>query len=122
MIRYLIIHHEAPPVVTNLPRFKIVDDYHRQRFNMKSELGYWCGYQYFIEKDGITIQARNDVEEGAHTIGHNKDSIGICLAGNFDIELPTEAQKDALKSLLVAKMKQYNIPLENILPHRYFTG
>ena len=120
--KYLIVHHEAPPVITNAPRFQVVNEYHRQKFGMKSSLGYWVGYQYFIEKNGLLFQARADNEEGAHTIGHNKDSIGICLAGNFDLELPTEAQKQTLKNFLKRKMQEYNIPLQNVVPHRLFAN
>ena len=35
---------------------------------MKSHFGFWCGYGYYIEKDGKLYQARYDDEEGAHTI------------------------------------------------------
>jgi hypothetical protein len=50
----------------------------------------------------------------------NKQSIGICLAGNFDVTMPTERQKLALQELLHMKMTQWSIPIKNIVPHRYF--
>lgn len=93
---------------------------HKARFNMKSSLGYYVGYTYFIDKKGVVTQTRKDGEEGAHTIGHNKDSIGICLAGNFDATLPTQAQINSLKHLMAEKVALYNIPLDNIVPHRKF--
>ena len=120
--QWLIIHHEAPPVVTNKPRFNIVNEYHKERFNMLSELGWYTGYHIFIEKDGTVIGARKDSEEGAHTIGKNSSSIGICLAGNFSVEMPTEAQKIELKKIIQDKMLMYNIPLANVVPHRKFAN
>lgn len=123
--QYLIVHHtggtDANPLQDS-SNFTFIqcDDLHKERFNMMSSMGYWCGYQYYIEKDGTLYQARKDDEEGAHTKGYNSVSIGICLAGNFDATLPTEAQKKTLKALLEKKMKEWAIPKENIVPHRRF--
>lgn len=93
---------------------------HKARFNFLSLLGWYVGYQYVIEKDGKLTQCRRDDEEGAHTIGHNKDSIGIMLCGNFDATYPSERQKSALQTLLKEKMAQWSIPKEEIYPHRKF--
>ena len=116
----IIVHHEAPAVLSNFLRFALVNEYHKERFNAKSSLGFYCGYQYFIEKSGYVIQARLDTDEGAHTIGHNLSSIGICLAGNFDLEMPTEAQKTALRTLLRDLTLKYYILPSEIVPHRKF--
>lgn len=122
---YIIVHHtggtDANPMQDSSNfTFKQCDELHKKNFNFKSSLGYYCGYQYYIEKDGKLYQARKDDEEGAHTIGQNKNSIGVCLAGNFDATDPTEAQKTVLKQLLTDKMTQWNIPVINIVPHRKF--
>ena len=114
MIKYIVIHHEAPPVIVQGDRFKIVDDYHKS-------LGWdGIGYNWFIEKSGALKQGRKENTTGAHTIGHNSDSIGICLAGNFDLEMPTPIQVETLKKLVKDKMKEYSVSLENVVPHRYF--
>ena len=122
---WLIIHHSGG--TDNFPmqdssNYTVAEcnQDHKVRFDMKSSLGYYVGYQYIIEKNGKITQCRVDNEEGAHTIGHNKDSIGIMLCGNFDATLPTEAQKNALRSLLITKMTQWSIPVTNIVPHRKF--
>lgn len=121
----LIIHHcggtDLDPLAdTSNQSFEIVNEYHREKWNFKSTLGYYLGYQYFIDKYGKVTQARLDTETGAHTIGQNDGSIGIVLAGNFDLTFPTKEQVDALRTLLVQKTAQYGIPPENILPHRHF--
>ena len=113
-LKWIIIHHEAPPQVVNGDRFDIVDKYHKS-------LGWkGIGYGYFIEKSGVVKQGRKDNESQAHTKAHNEDSIGVCLAGNFDLELPTDNQIKSLLSLVKEKMAQYAIPIENVVPHRYF--
>jgi len=58
------------------------------------------GYHWFIEKDGSLKVGRWDGLEGAHTIGHNRNSVGIVLAGNFEEQEPTKAQLVALDKLL----------------------
>jgi N-acetylmuramoyl-L-alanine amidase len=122
---YLIVHHSGgtdqnPLQDSSNYTVEMCDADHKVRFNMLSRLGHYCGYHYFIDKSGIITQTRMDDEEGAHTIGHNLESLGICLAGNFDATLPTDAQIKTLSKLLTDKVAKFNIPLGNIIPHRHF--
>ena len=41
------------------------------------------GYHAYISRTGDVLQARPIEIQGAHTKGHNADSIGVCLAGGF---------------------------------------
>ena len=122
---YLIVHHtggsDADPLNDSSNfTFKQCDALHKAKWNFRSSLGFYVGYHYYIEKDGTLYQARADTDEGAHTVGYNLKSIGICMAGNFDATMPTEPQKSTLKKLLLQKTAQYNIPAINVLPHRKF--
>ena len=124
-LKYIIIHHIGgtdlnPSFDTSNQSFEVVNEYHRQKWDFKSAFGFYLGYQYFIDKYGKVTQARRDDETGAHTIGQNNSSIGICLAGNFDVTLPTPEQVEALKVLVISLKDKYNIRLENIVPHRHF--
>lgn len=78
------------------------------------------GYNYVITKNGVVEKGRAENQEGAHTIGYNSKSIGICISGNFDVTYPTVEQENALKELLGALQTKYKIPIENIVPHRKF--
>ena len=118
--KYIIVHHEAPSIVSLGPRLLIVNDYHRQKGFPKSELKFYVGYHKFIEKNGEIITTRNDYEEGAHTKGYNLQSLGVCLAGNFDIELPTQSQIKSLRETLSNWRKEYKIKNKDIVPHRVF--
>jgi len=120
MPKNIIIHHTESLTSPTNRQFTTVNNLHRNLFGMKSSLGYWCGYHYFIEVNGDVIKAREDTDMGAHTMGRNKDSIGICLAGKFDTQMPTDEQIQALKTLLLEKMKQWSIPAKNIKLHRYW--
>jgi len=123
-MKYLIVHHtggtDADPMLdTSHHTFDIVNEYHRQKWDFKSRLNFYIAYHYFIEKDGRTIQGRMDAELGAHTKGYN-NSIGICLAGNFDATDPTKEQEKSLKELLARLVAKYTIEYKNIVPHRKF--
>lgn len=39
------------------------------------------GYHYVVDRDGAVAPGRPESRVGAHTLGHNKDSIGVCLIG-----------------------------------------
>lgn len=63
------------------------------------------GYHYLIYIDGSIHEGRNVNISGAHTIGHNTNSIGVCYVGGLDSQgkvkdTRTEAQKSSLLKLL----------------------
>lgn len=121
----IIIHHtggtDANPLADS-SGFTVAqcNDLHKKLFNMKSSLGSYVGYHYYIEKDGKTTQCRADSDEGAHTKGQNTSSLSVCLAGNFDLTTPTPAQIEAAALLVNKLAKMYNIT--EIVPHRKYAN
>jgi len=119
--KWAILHHQA-----GNSNFASVNKDHRNNpkiwLGHYSALGFAIGYHYWIGKLGEIHQGRLDTEEGAHCIGMNLRSIGICLQGNFskEGEYPTEAQKTALKGLLMELMRKHSISASHIVPHRHF--
>ena len=119
----IIIHHTAVSRAKAPVQFQAVNRYHKELWNYESELGLYGGYHLFIEADGTVLRYRNDHEVGAHTIGENNRSIGICLSGNFDVEMPTTAQVNALRKLLIELVTKYpRILYKDIFPHRQFAN
>ncbi len=116
----IIVHHTASG--GNYTQFLGVNRYHRDRNFEESTLGWFVGYHYFIEKNGDVILARQESDKGQHTTGENLTSIGICLAGNFDIEYPTEAQKKELAELIDDVLARHKIAPHAIYPHRKFAN
>lgn len=78
------------------------------------------GYHFVIRKDGTIEKGRPEWAIGAHAIGYNSDSIGICVSGNFMIGTPTSAQIESLAMLLANLCADYDIPIDrdHILGHR----
>ena len=116
----IIVHHTADS--SQGPQFEKVNEYHKQKGFNPSTKRIYCGYHIFIEKDGQTIKARDFSEVGQHCTEQNNTSVGICLAGNFDEQLPTEAQKATLAERCLEIMKMFNIPISRIYPHRMFSN
>jgi N-acetyl-anhydromuramyl-L-alanine amidase AmpD len=77
-------------------------------------------YHFIIEPSGSVWEGRSLQYQGAHAGNAlaNHGNIGICLLGNFDTQPVPEAQKRALRSLLVTLMKRYNIPPSAVYTHR----
>ena len=78
------------------------------------------GYNYVIPKNGDVWKGRPEHYHGAHAgPAWNKKSLGICLAGNFDVTLPTKEQEEALAFLLKDILNRYpNLAINDIEPHR----
>ena len=83
------------------------------------------GYHYVIDLDGTIEKGRDESLVGAHCVGKNAISIGICYIGGCDKNLKpkdtrTDAQKKAMKTLVHQLMEKYNIPLNNVYGHYQF--
>jgi len=109
---YLIIHHSA--TARDTTTFEAVKAGH-----IKKGWGD-IGYHFFITADGVLHEGRGQDQIGAHCIADrmNYRSLGICLAGNFEIEQPTEKQLETLKGIVNQLKEIYKIPAENVLGHR----
>lgn len=114
----IIVHHDS--VSRAGPSFSIVNDFHKTRGFPESSLGFFVGYHFWIERDGLVKQARAETEVGAHCKEQNYTAFGIGLAGNFDVEDPTELQVAALGELLSHLCLKYHISAQRIFPHRRY--
>jgi len=71
------------------------------------------GYHFVIYLDGSVHEGRPLEKIGAHTIGHNSYSIGVCYIGGMNKEYTkakdtrTTAQKESLKNLLMSYKNKY---------------
>lgn len=108
----IVIHHTHNPNLTVESTHKL----HIERFKWAG-----IGYNYFIEKNGDIFQGRG-MYVGAHAKNHNRDSIGIALAGNFDETLPTEKQIESLIDICLEFMIQYDIEPSRVIGHREIEG
>lgn len=117
---FLVIHHTAVSREKNMLQYNATNDYHKSKGFPKSETGLYIGYHYFIEPSGKLYQTKLDHEFGAHCKEDemNYKSLGICLTGNFDVEMPTEKQLATLATLITSLRIKYNISRQNVKFHR----
>ena len=118
-INEIIVHCAATPEGKNFKAADI-DRWHRER-KMKC-----IGYHYVVDLDGTVEPGRPESEIGAHCLGHNQYSIGVCYVGGLaaDGKTPkdtrTAAQKEALLALLKKLISKY--PKASIHGHRDFAA
>lgn len=95
---YIILHHAAAEKCS-------ADDIHRWHLDNG-----WAGigYNFFVRKDGSVYRGRGENAVGAHTVGYNSMSIGICFEGNYDQEKTVpETQIKAGQELVAYLRKKY---------------
>ena len=113
--KYIIIHHAYMNDIQDGKSLERIQKYHMNK-GWKN-----IGYHYVIEyKDGVPIcrQGRHETTNGAHTIGFNTKSIGICIVGNYDKHPLELDKKDLLLKLLRYLIHAHHIPRTKIIGHR----
>lgn len=114
--QWIVIHcSDTPARMVNVDA-KEIDRWHRERGFLK------IGYHFVIKRDGTRERGRMLDEIGAHVIGYNNKSVGVCLVGGrADVGTDPEDNFTAeqwvtLHSTLIELKKQY--PTAKIVGHR----
>lgn len=116
----IIVHCTATPEGRHVT-VEDVDKNHRARK--------WngIGYHYLIYLDGSIHPGRPESIIGAHCVGYNKHSIGVCYVGGTqkynvkkEKDTRTPEQKDALAKLLMDLHQRY--PHATLHGHREFAN
>lgn len=118
-VNKIIVHCSATPEGKNIT-IDDIDRWHKQNGWKK------VGYHYVIHLDGSIHKGRAEDEVGAHCVGHNSNSIGVCYIGGLckdgktSKDTRTDAQKQSLLELLQALKAKY--PNATIHGHREFAA
>lgn len=104
---FVIVHCSATPPAMDIGAAEI-DRWHRQKGWRK------IGYHYVIRRDGVVEPGRDLADAGAHCIGYNHLSVGICLVGGVDKAKDGKAENNftpeqwvALRHLVGTLTQQY---------------
>ena len=118
-ITKIIVHCTATPEARAVSVAQ-VDAWHKER-------GIRCiGYHYLVGLDGTVTAGRPEQEMGAHCLGHNYESIGVCYVGGLDRvtgkpkDTRTAAQRPALRRLVEHLRDRY--PGATVHGHREFAA
>lgn len=118
-ITEIIVHCTATPEGRSVSLADI-DRWHRARgFN-------GVGYHYVVFADGHVEAGRPEDRSGAHCLGHNAQSIGVCYVGGLakDCRTPrdtrTPKQRAALLELIARLCRRF--PGATVHGHREFAA
>ena len=124
-IKYIILHHSATDYrqnaedTTGKQISKTICDRAQEKYK-KQYPQYICDYHFIIGHGGDVFKGQPVEQPAWHCTNYqaNLVSVGICFLGNFEnIQMPAEQFNAGIK-LIRALMKQYNVPLINVLRHR----
>jgi len=90
----IIVHASATKPDQNITAKNI------ERWHVEDNGWRAIGYHYVIRRDGTLEKGRDIHEAGAHALGYNANSIGVCLVGGVD---------------------KFNSPEQNYTANQYYT-
>jgi N-acetylmuramoyl-L-alanine amidase len=113
-VKFLVVHCSATPA-TQAVTVKDIDRWHREKgWRM-------VGYHYVITREGEVQKGRPTWMAGAHALGVNGTSLGICMAGGANEKGKsqnnfTDDQFAALGELLINLQAEH--PNVEVIGHR----
>lgn len=113
--QFIVIHHSAT-TDSGTKNWEAIRKFHIEQRGW-ADIGYSLGIENVNGKLMI-LEGRQIGEVGAHAIGFNANSIGICLVGNYDLDAPSEDRMFILASLCRSLQREFKIPRVNVIGHR----
>lgn len=77
------------------------------------------GYHYVVRRTGIIQKGRAEEVYGAHTYGHNQNTLGVCYVGTYK---PSIMQLESLIKLYFLFKNKYKIGYLDWHGHRDFSN
>jgi len=117
----VIVHHSLTKDSQTVS-WGAIRKYHVKTFGW-SGIGYHVGVELIISGDEPYYEAllgRMWDRTGAHTRGHNHDSLGICFIGNYDKVPPRKAMLKIGAKVIALWLKLFNLSIDDIYSHHNF--
>lgn len=106
----IVLHHSAVPASVGAVRIA--------KYQVEKQGWPGIGFHYFVYDDGRIEQTQPLETISTHAGNANAASIGICLAGNFTDQPPTEPQLLSTSQLTAWLLQELELPIEAIHPHK----
>src|SRR5918995_7417747 len=107
-IKWIVVHTSATADKAGQPVDASADqmrDYHRDHNGWKD-----IGYHYVVRMGGLVEVGRRLEDVGAHVVGFNDASIGICVSGHGDLADFTDKQHQVLAALCAHLCVELGLP------------
>lgn len=112
---YIILHHSLTKD-SGTVSWQAIRRYHVQECRWE-DIGYHFGLER-VKGDVEVLCGRPLNIQGAHCLGMNRRSLGVCFVGNYDeVSVPHEMWQRGLK-LVKGLCDVANIPIANVRGHR----
>lgn len=113
-VKFIVLHCSATRCNTSYPAYQLDQDHRARGFD-------GAGYHFYVRRSGEIIPMRDLHRIGAHTLGYNRCSIGVCYEGGLSAsgraeDTRTPEQKRSLRLLMRTLRSFY--PSAKILGHR----
>ncbi len=117
--QYIILHCSATED-SGTASWEAIRDFHVDIRGWR-DIGYHYGIEEF-DDDLVLLRGRRPFDMGAHCRagGRNRDSVGLCVVGEFDIEPPDEKKYLATVAVLTSLCFTLGIHPDNIKGHREY--
>lgn len=115
----IIIHHSLT-ADSGTVSWNAIRKYHMDIMGW-DDIGYPLGLELVGQHYEI-FMGRMMTVQGAHTKGQNKDSLGICFIGNFDLGPPSANQWNLGIKLVKSLLEIFDIPRWKVFGHRNFAS
>lgn len=118
---HIIVHHSLTKDGDTVS-WGAIEDYHTKTEGW-DDIGYHAGVEIINGRAYALVGRPLQYEAAATKEAHmNARALHVCVVGNFDDVLPSEAVLSVLISrVLMPWMVRFNIPVENVMGHRDFT-
>ena len=113
-INLIVVHCSATRVDRDYTPDQLERDHRARGFNS-------AGYHFYIRKNGYVHPLRPLEMIGAHVLGYNRDSVGICYEGGIGTgRKPADTRTAEQKASLLRVLKELRgiFPNAEILGHR----
>lgn len=114
--RYIVLHHSATE-----DNAEAEDLLSFARYHIETNGWPYCGYDWVVESFGGRVVAQEARPSGLVAYaakGFNRNSIHVCVAGNFDLAKPSLEKWRCAVDLCKKISVTYAIKPENIIGHR----
>jgi len=102
-LKYLVIHHSGTAEG---------DAFSFAKYHVEARNWPGIGYDYVISKNGTIYKVNNLTTVNYHVGNANRESVGVCLVGNFEAEDPTDKQYLALSELAIVLCQEYKLEVK----------
>ena len=120
-VKKVIVHHSLTKDSSTVS-WGAIRRYHTQTLKWAG-IGYHAGVELVMSGQEVNyeiLMGRVWDRSGAHTSGHNTDSLGICFVGNYDIIPPPKKMLITGARVIALWLRLFDLTIKDVYSHHHF--